>query len=230
MLYLRNTNQVQTIDNRKNIGGREVCYYGFVTNASYISSYPTPPGTRPTTPEFKTWYYFPCDSPTQVGITLGAGGGQSTAPGAPTASVGPMSSTRFTIPSQSANGPNRPNQLFFSPFPVETQFTQSMTEYEYVTFCALGSGSLTNDSLPWALASYIPSGSNKYTYTFVQLIPYDQSPGGGGVLPGGTPLLGPIAIVSGSAYYSTSYGAPQGESGSGSPFTTVNQIIHAPYP
>ena len=40
MLYLRNTSQVQTIDNRKNIGGRETCYYGFITNNSYISKRP----------------------------------------------------------------------------------------------------------------------------------------------------------------------------------------------
>jgi len=205
MQYLRNTNQIQTIDKVK-IGGRESCYYGFVTNGYAVS----PNLTNPNQPcndqnQVVTWPYFPCDNPTEQVIQVSS---SLFNPGF--ASIGCVSSARFGPPSP--NGPtNRQPQMLFSPFTCETAFTQSMTDYEYATFCALGTGSLGNDLYPFALASYIPSGSTQYTYKVIQLIPNCTYPPTSTFYAAGTPLWGPIAIVSGSAYYSRTYNAPKGD-------------------
>ena len=108
--------------------------------------------------------------------------------------------------------------MLFSPFTCETQFTQSMTVYEQVTFCAIGFGdpyitasALGNDNHPFGLASYIPSGSTEYEYKVIQLIPNCGYPPSSTYYGPGTPLWGPITIVSGSAYYSRGYVAPKGD-------------------
>jgi hypothetical protein len=174
------------------------------------------------------WQWFPCDSPTITQMTLHCDNFQD--PGPSTASIGCMSSTRFIIPSssQSSGDGGRAPSLLFSPFPCETQFTQSMTTYEYVTFNSLNatSSGTPDCNHPYALASYIPSGSTSYTYNLIQLIPDSFPPFIGdncGAMPG-TPVLGPIAIVSGSAYYSTGYETPQGN------YLTSGSIIYTPYP
>jgi len=220
MQYLRNTNQIQTVGLNKPIGGREECYYGFITNNSYISNQPGP-GYAPTTPGNVLWEWFPCDNPTETNLLLGCGNVNQCLDNGPTASIGCMSSTRYTIPPDRGPGSPRPNQLFWSPFTCETEFTQSMTTYEYVTFTAFGvSGSRDNET-PFALASYIPSGSTDYTYQLVQLIGYDNYPGPAQQAPiANTPVLGPIAVVSGSAYWSKGNGTPQ----------TTDKIVYAPYP
>lgn len=221
MLYLRNTSQVQTIDNRKNIGGRETCYYGFITNNSYISK-KAGATYGPTNPQPALWKWYPCDNPTETNLLLSAGAGFAPYNG-PTSSIGCMSSTRYTIPPPSIplGDGGRENQLFFSPFTCETAFTQSMTTYEYVTFTAFGPSGSRDEDTPFALASYIPSGSTNYTYQLIQLIGDDNYPGPAQVAPiSGTPVLGPIAVVSGSAYWSKGSGTPQ----------TTDKIVYAPYP
>jgi hypothetical protein len=236
MQYFRNTNQIQTVGLNKPIGQREECYYGFVTNNSYINS----PIYIPSNPQTVLWKWFPCDNPTEDALLLGCGGANQCAEPSgsifeysfgPTASIECMSSTRFTIPppSRPVGDGGRTNQLFFSPFTCETQFTQSMTNYEYVTFTALGVGSgssgVKDCNNPFVLASYIPSGSTQYTYRLIQLIANDQYPGFSPCGPEpGTPVLGPIAIVSGSAYYSEGYFAPKGND------YTNQRIVYTPYP
>lgn len=222
MQYLRNTNQIQTVGLNKPIGGRESCYYGFVTNNSYISKRPGV-GYGPTTPQNVLWKWYSCDNPTETNLLLGCGDPAQCLDNGPSASISCMSSYRFTIPPPSIPLPDggRENQLFFSPFTCETQFTQSMTTYEYVTFTAFGvSGSRDNET-PFALASYIPSGSTAYEYKVIQLIGYDNYPGPAQQAPiSGTPVYGPIAVVSGSAYWSQTYGNP----------TDTSRIVYAPYP
>jgi hypothetical protein len=227
MQYLRNTNQVQTVGLNKPIGGRESCYYGFVTNNSAINS----PNYQPTVPGNVLWEWFPCDNPTETNLLLGCGPANQCIQNGPTASIGCMSSYRYTIPPpvKPVGDGGRTNQLFFSPFTCETQFTQSMTDYEYVTFTALGAGSgsggVQDCFTPFVLASYIPSGSTAYTHQLIQLISYDAYPGFSPCGPQpGTPVLGPIAIVSGSAYYSEGHDSPQGND------YTIPRILYTPYP
>ena len=212
MQYLRNANQIQTIQNLK-VGGREECYYGFVTNAWATGPNLYNPNQPCNNPNFVTWPYFPCDNPTEQTLIVSM---SVNSPGY--ASIGCVSANRFGPPSPT--GPtNRDPQMLFSPFPCETQFTQSMTVYEQVTFCALGFGSppynsgsaLGNDNHPFGLASYIPSGSTEYTYKVIQLIPNCGYPPDTDYYGPGTPLWGPITIVSGSAYYSVSYDNPKGD-------------------
>lgn len=213
MQYLRNTNQIQTIDKVK-VGGREECYFGFVTNGYGVG----PNLYNASQPCYNviqavTWPYFPCDNPTEQTLIV-----SSSTFNDGFASIGCVSANRFGPPSPA--GPiNREPQMLFSPFTCETQFTQSMTVYEQVTFCAIGFGSppynsgsaLGNDNHPFGLASYIPSGSTKYTYKVIQLIPNCGYPPSSTYYGPGTPLWGPITIVSGSAYYSVTSGAPKGD-------------------
>jgi hypothetical protein len=236
MQYLRNTNQIQTVGLNKPIGGRESCYYGFVTNSSFIGN----TLNIPTTPGSILWKWFACDNPTETNLLLGCGGpSQCNPPGGPAfASIGCMSSTRFTIPPDLGPGSGRPNVLLFSPFTCETEFTQSMTNYEYVTFTSLAFGDpyitgsvppvvVNNTVYPWALASYIPSGSTEYEYKVIQLIPNDNYPAPTAFYAPGTPLWGPIAIVSGSAYYSVSYQSPKGDEPEN---PTSQNMYFTPYP
>jgi hypothetical protein len=229
MQYFRNTNQIQTVGLNKPIGGREECYYGFVTNGYAVS----PNLTNPNQPcnnvsQVVTWPYFPCDNPTEQLIQVAS---SNTSNGY--ASIGCVSANRFGPPSP-AGPTNREPQMLFSPFTCETQFSQSMTEYEYVTFTALGFGSpyitgsaLGNDSFPFGLASYIPSGSTQYEYKVIQLIPNCTYPPDSDFYAPGTPLWGPIAIVSGSAYYSTTYAYPKGNE----PVNPTSQNMYfSPYP
>lgn len=232
MQYFRNTNQIQTVGLNKPIGQREECYYGWITNSSNIENV----GYFPTTPGPALWEWFPCDNPTEDALLLGCGGPpQCDQPSGSnvayisesTASIGCMSSTRFTIPPTRPPGSARPNILLFSPFTCETEFTQSMTTYEYATWTALGVSGSRNTEDAWALASYIPSGSTEYEYRVLQLISTDCYPGK--CLPpiSGTPIYGPIAIVSGSAYYSTTYDNPQGI---GDVLAPKNFISYSVYP
>jgi len=227
MQYFRNTNQIQTVGLNKPIGQREECYYGFVTNNTSINRV----NYAPTVPGNVLWEWFPCDNPTETNLLLGCGTANQCIQNGPTASIGCMSSTRFTIPpgTVSVGDGGRVNQIFFSPFTCETQFTQSMTTYEYATFTALGVGSgssgVQDCERAFVLASYIPSGSTQYTHQLIQLIAFDAYPGYSPCGPQpGTPVLGPIAIVSGSAYYSEGYDSPQGNA------YTTPRILYTPYP
>lgn len=87
---------------------------------------------------------------------------------------------------------NNPNQFFYSPLPCqpEYQLLSSSGDFEYVTFGRYNQMITT----PYTLASWIPSGSLSYVYQLVAS--------------GST--LGPIAIESGSAYYSGGWANPQG--------------------
>jgi hypothetical protein len=225
MLYLRNTNQIQTIDKVK-VGGREDCYYGFVTNPFAVApdSYTGPCNSQNQT---VTWNYARCDNPTQQSIIVSS---SLFNPGY--TSLGCVSATRFTVPAgfptPGGTPQNREAQMLFSPFTCETQFTQSMTNYQYVTFQALGTPLSAptdpNNAYAFGLASYIPSGSNQYVYKVIQLIPNCNYPSLETPYAPFTPLWGPIAIVSGSAYYSINFSSPKGNA------DTAQFISYSAYP
>jgi hypothetical protein len=236
MQYFRNTNQIQTVGLNKPIGGRESCYYGFITNSSFIGN-DNSPAPRPTTPGSVLWKWFACDNPTETNLELSFDAGDPPGNG-PSQAIGCMSSTRYTIPPARVPGSPRANVLLWSPFTCETEFTQSMTNYEYVTFTSLAFGDpyitgsvppvvVNNEIYPWALASYIPSGSTEYEYKVIQLIPNDNYPSPTPFYAPGTPLWGPIAIVSGSAYYSITTNFPKGDEPEN---PTSQNMYFTPYP
>lgn len=234
MQYFRNTNQIQTVGLNKPIGGREECRYTFVTNAYAVG----PNAANPlqicnNTQQDVFFPYYNCDTIVENNTTITT----SPLPGGPWQSLGCVSTSRYG-PAVPAGAANRPTQVLVSPFTCETQFTQSMTEYEYVTFTSLGFGDpyitgstppvlVNNNVYSFALASYIPSGSTQYEYKVIQLLPNCAYPTPTVYYEPGTPLWGPIAIVSGSAYYSVGAAYPKGDE----PVNpTMQSVYFSPYP
>lgn len=196
-MYFSNTNLQQSIVLKRPFKGpRETCYYIFYTNATArVTQY------NPGFPTNATFTYTPCDDYVSESVTLpGTFGFNTSSVDSPFTCA---SSTRGLYAQPGAQ--NNPNQIFFSPFPCqpETQITGS-TNYQYVTFKPFPQ----QVTIPYCLASYIPSGSTSYQYRLL----YSGS------------TLGPIAIVSGSAYYSPGYTAPQGDG------ETIPFISYSVYP
>jgi hypothetical protein len=184
-MYFSNTNLIKSVvlNTKQSRGAREVCYYYFFANstAKDLGGNGVP----------VTFTFFQCEdygSPTSVtlpGTTIG---------GANTSSMenpycGSATRPKVDVPSGSLNNPN---QFFYSPYPCqpEYQFTSSSGNFQYATFGRYNQMVTT----PYTLASWIPSGSLSYVY---QLVPSGST-------------LGPIAIESGSAFYSGGWLTPQG--------------------
>lgn len=197
-MYFSNTNLQQSIVLKRPFKGpRETCYYIFYTNATArVSQY------NPGFPSNATFTYTQCDDFVTQSVVLSGVVGQNTS------SVdSPYTCASATRGLYSTPGAlNNPNQIFFSPFPCqpETQIPVSTGNYQYVTFNPF----LQQVTIPYCLASYIPSGSTSYEYRLI----YSGS------------TYGPIAIESGSAFYSPGASSPQGD------VNTLAAISYSVYP
>lgn len=188
-MYFSNTNLIKSVilegggQGGYKRGARETCYYYFLANntARIVGGNGEP----------VTFTFFQCeDYSNPISVTLP--GNRMT--GENTSSMvnprcGSAARPKSDIPSGSLNNPN---QFFYSPYPCqpEYQFTTSSGNFQYATFGRYNQMATT----PYTLASWIPSGSLSYVYQLVES--------------GST--LGPIAIESGSAFYSGDWLVPQG--------------------
>lgn len=184
-MYFSNTNLIKSVvlNTKQSRGAREECYYYFLANntARTLGGNGVP----------VTFTFFECEVYGRAtSVTLPG----NTIDGANTSSMvnpycGSATRPKNDVPLGSLNNPN---QFFYSPYPCqpEFQFTTSSGNFQLATFGRYNAMATT----PYTLASWIPSGSLSYRY---QLVPSGST-------------LGPIAIESGSAFYSGGWLTPQG--------------------
>ena len=198
-MYFSNTNLIKSVvlNNKQSRGAREVCYSFFMANAS--SRTEGGDGTP------CTFTYYGCDDYSAPITTTISGNRFANENTSSVDTPQCVSGVRPIVVSPESSSLNNPNQYFFSPFSCypETEITAS-TDYEYVTFLPFAQ----QITIPYCLASYIPSGSTTYEYRLL----YSGS------------TLGPIAIASGSAYYSPGAAYPQGNA------QTLPHISYSVYP
>ena len=184
-MYFSNTNLIKSVvlNTKQSRGAREECYYYFLSNATARTLGGN--GVPVTFTFFECEVYGRATSVTLPGNTID---------GANTSSMvnpycGSATRTKTDVPEGALNNPN---QFFYSPYPCqpEYQFTTSSGNFQLATFGRYNAMATT----PYTLASWIPSGSLSYQY---QLVPSGST-------------LGPIAIESGSAFYSGGWLTPQG--------------------
>jgi hypothetical protein len=184
-MYFSNTNLIKSVvlNNKQSRGAREECYFYFFINntARDLGGNGVP----------VTFTFFKCEDytgATSVTLTGNPLSGQNSS-SMENPYCGSALRPKTDVPSGSLNNPN---QFFYSPYPCqpEFQFTTSSGNYQLATFGRYNQMETT----PYTLASWIPSGSLSYRY---QLVPSGST-------------LGPIAIESGSAFYSGGWLTPQG--------------------
>lgn len=198
-MYFSNTNLIKSIVLKQPYkGARETCYLLFMTNASERTE--GGDGTP------CTFTYYGCDD-YENPFNLVLSGNMTANENTSSVDNPPcVSEPRYPVVSPASSSVNNPNQFFYSPFPCypEHPITASTGQFQYVTFGRFPQMVTT----PYTLASYIPSGSLTYEYRLI----YSGS------------TLGPIAIESGSAYYSPGAASPQGND------QTIPYITYSVYP
>lgn len=197
-MYFSNTNLIKSIVLKQPYKGpREVCYFLFMANASYRTE--GGDGTP------CTFTYYGCDDYSEATTTTISGNKIANENTSSVDFYQCVSGVRPIVVTPASSSVNNPNPYFFSPFPCypETEIPVS-SSYQYATFLPFAQ----QVTIPYCLASYIPSGSTTYEYRLL----YSGS------------TLGPIAIVSGSAYYSPGAAYPQGNS------QTTPHISYSVYP